>query len=168
MNVTCPHCNESFDTSIKKRWRISWQGVFMACVFGLVIAAAYAVLETVQDQQLVASVSQLGNSLNRPYSVFEQISTSIQGNVAKQIRVQTTTRDSEKLAQQAKDLIAAERANKPTNLIFVYFYIGEGDMPLDRWIAKVTYVNFAAIKNFSPPDFSGIKTIAPGTYMETK
>ncbi len=168
MNVTCPHCQESFDTHVKKRWRVSWRGLFLASVFGLLVAAGYAVLDVVRDQQLVASVSQLGDSLSRPYSVFEQISTSIQGTIAKQIRVHTTTRDNDTLAKQATDLIAAERSNKPTNLIFIYFYIGEGDVPLDRWYAKVTYVNYAAVKDFSLPDFSGIKTIAPGTYLEIR
>lgn len=172
MPITCPHCQQSFEPEKKPfKLPISGRTIFSLIVllfFGLI---GYQYVKEVDTQQLVSSVTTLQSNLQKAYEVFDQISTNVQGHVARQIRVKVATNDVSVITEQAKKLINAEKGNKPTNLIYVYFYVTDKDVstiPLDRWYAKATYVNFALIRDMSPGDFQKFKNIAPGTYLEIK
>lgn len=168
MNVTCPHCNETFDYKPKGKLRFSWHGILVTFFCGLVVMGAYAIYNGIQDQPLIASVTQLGQQAQQAYNVFEQVTTTLQGRVAKQIRVHVQSKDENEVKLQAKKLIEAERNQRPTNIIILYFYVGTGEVPLDNWYAKVTYVNVALVKDWSWGDVGNMKNIGPGMYMETK
>lgn len=168
MKVTCPHCNESFESKPRGKVHLSWHGFSMAIVCGLIIMGAYALYNGVQNQPLVASVTQIGSQLQQAYDVFEQVTTTVQGRVAKQIRVHIKTADAQLVQNQAKKLIEAERSSHPTNVIILYFYVGSDDAPLDSWYAKVMYVNVALIRDWNWGDLGKMKNIGPGTYLELK
>lgn len=168
MKVTCPHCNEEFDYKPKGKLRFSWHGVLMTFVCGLIIVGAYGVYHGIQDQPLIASVTQIGGKIKQTYDIFEQVTTTVQGRIAKQVRIHIPTASLVTVQEQAKGLVAAERNNSPTNIFIMYFYVGSGEAPLDNWFAKVTYVNVALIKDWNWGDVAGMKNIGPGMYMETK
>ncbi len=172
MAITCPHCQQSFEPE-KKTFRlpISWRTVFSLLILLIFGSVVYQYVKEVDTKQLVSSVTTLQSNLEKAYEVFDQISTNVQGRVARQIRVKVASNDIGMITEQAKKLIAAEKGNKPTNLIYVYFYVTDKDVntiPLDHWYAKATYVNFALIRDLSSGDFKGFKNIAPGTYLEIK
>lgn len=168
MNVTCPNCNESFDYKPKGKLKLSWRGVMITMFCGLVILGAYSLYKGINDQPLVSAVTNLGAQIKEKYNVFEQVTTTVQGRVAKQIRVNIKSADPEEVKIQAKKLIEAERNLRPTNIIVLYFYTGSGNVPLDNWYAKVTYVNVALIRDWDWGDVGAMKSIGPGTYMELK
>lgn len=177
MAITCPNCNHSFDPAPpppeKKKFKLpislrSVASLIVLLVFGMVV---YQYVKDIDAKQLVSSVTTLKGDLQKAYEVFDQISTNVQGRVARQIRVKVASNDINLITEQAKKLIAAEKGNKPTNLIYVYFYVTNKDVntiPLDGWYAKATYVNFALIRDLSPGDFQNYKNIAPGTFLEVK
>ncbi len=109
MNVTCPHCNETFDYKPKGKLRFTWHGVLVTLFCGLVVMGAYALYNGIQDQPLIASVTQLGQQAQQTYNVFEQVTTTLQGRVAKQIRVHIQSKDENEVKVQAQKLIEAER-----------------------------------------------------------
>ncbi len=177
MAITCPHCQKSFDPPSpppeKKLYKlpISWRSIASLIVLVIFGSIVYQYVKDIDTKQLVSSVTTLQSDLQKAYEVFDQISTNVQGRVARQIRVKVASNDIGLITEQAKKLIAAEKGNKPTNLIYVYFYVTNEDVntiPLDHWYAKATYINFALIRDLSPGDFQGFKNIAPGTYLEIK
>ncbi|OGC82040.1 MAG: hypothetical protein A2V81_02700 [Candidatus Abawacabacteria bacterium RBG_16_42_10] len=177
MPVICPNCSHSFDPTPpppeRKKFKlpVSWRTILSLIVLVFFGSIVYQYVQEIDTKHLVSSVTTLQSNLQKAYEVFDQISTNVQGRVARQIRVKVASNDVGLITEQAKKLIAAEKGNKPTNLIYIYFYVTDKDVstiPLDHWYAKVTYVNFTLIRDLSPGDFQGFKNIAPGTYLEIK
>lgn len=169
--ITCPHCQKEFE--YKKgvgKHHLSWktfQGAFLLIVLAMVLYAFQQNNET----QLLSSVTTLQTNLQTAYDVFDKTSKSIRGHMVKEMRVQVQSSDVSVITQHAKALITAERNNNPTNIIYIYFYLTDknpNDLPLERWIAKASFVNFSLIRDMSPGDFATAKNIAPGTYLETR
>ncbi|MBI4836768.1 MAG: hypothetical protein HY817_05945 [Candidatus Abawacabacteria bacterium] len=170
--VTCPHCQKEFDPkSGNSSSHLSGKTFQWAFLLILLAMGLYQLGTNSAEQQLLSSVTNFRGELGEAYEVFDKVSSNIQGRIAKQVRVRVKTNDIGTVTTQAKELIAAERNNNPTNLIYLYFYLTDKDpstLPLESWFAKVTYVNFVVIRDLAPGDFLNAKSIAPGTYLEVK
>lgn len=169
--MICPHCQKEFDPKgSMDKTHLSWRNLQWGAILVLLAMFLYQVSSHSPDQFL-SSVTTLQNNVKTIYEVFDKASSNIQGRIAKQVRIKINKFDKPFIIQQAKELIAAERNNNPTNIIYLYFYITDSDpqaLPLEQWKAKVTFVNFAIIRDLSPGDFSGAENIAPGAYLEIK
>jgi len=169
--ITCPHCSKEFEykKSAGKN-HLSWKTFQWAFVLIMVAMLLYGFRER-DGTQLLSSVTTLQTNLQTAYDVFEKASKSVRGHIVKEMRVQVHTSDREVITRQAKELVQAERNNNPTNIIYIYFYLTDldpSDLPLESWIAKASFVNFALIKDMKPGDFANAKNIAAGTYIEFK
>lgn len=169
--ITCPHCQKEFEpTKGVSKSHLSWKTVQWIFILTIVAMILYGVKQ--QDgTQLLSSVTTLQTNVQSAYDIFNKTSRSIKGHIVKEMRVQIHTNDRERITQQAKELVAAERNNSPTNIIYIYFYLTDKnpeDLPLESWIAKVSFVNFSLIRDMNPGDFANAKNIAPGTYLEIK
>ena len=170
--ITCPHCQKEFEPKSHAADRKHLSGkTFQWAFLVILLAMAMYWINGQSSSPVMTSVTNFQANVKQAYQVFDQVSTNIQGHIAKQVRLQVKTNDKSVIIAQAKELIAAERNNNPTNIIYLYFYVTDKDpekLPLDSWNAKVTFINFSIIRDLSPGDFAKMENIAPGTYLEIR